>query len=339
MADVLIVAETDAGRLRSDFWELVTVGRQLAAGTGGKLLVAVLGDGLEAAVAEVRRSDAHRVYRVEDPRLSEPWPDAHLAACAGLVRHLSPGAVVLPRSLLGMEVAARLAFRLGTGVAQDVMTVAVEGDTLVATRPVFGGAVVARVSLAARPWLVVPRPRAFPPAEPLSAAGTASGDGAAVVPVVPELPAEALKTRCGDRVRQQSEQNLDKARVIVAGGRGMGSAESFGVLREVAEILGGAVAASRPPCDAGWVPPALQIGLTGRTVAPDLYLAVGISGSSQHMAGCANARVLVAVNSDPQAPVFRMATYGAVGNWQEVLPALRDTLAAVVGSGAGGVGR
>jgi electron transfer flavoprotein alpha subunit len=221
-----------------------------------------------------------------------------------------------------MEVGARLAYRLDGGLAQNVMSVELADGALVATRPVFGGAAVATIRLGRPPWVVVPRPGSFAAAQP------AAQPGGELTVVRPTLATADFQTSCGARTREQSTaQQLERARAIIAGGRGLGGAEPFQLLGEIAELLGAAVGASRPPCDAGWAPSGLQVGLTGKTVAPDLYIAVGISGAIQHLSGCSSSRVIVAVNSDPEAPIFRAATYGAVGKWQEILPAFRDALA------------
>ncbi len=319
-AGILILAEMDEGQLLPNFWEQVAAARQLAPQLG---TVRVVVQGWEIRAAEeARRSGADEVYLVEEARLAEPWPDAHLAALTTLCRELQPTLIVMPRTSLGMEVAARLAYRLGVGLAQDVMSLQMADGNLTVTRPVFGGAAAATLRLARRPWIVVPRPGAFPPAEPTAEAG------GKLVSVHPVLPEEAFKTKCVSRVRQPAaKQNLEQARVIVAGGRGLGGPEPFHLLHEIAEVLGAAVGASRPPCDSGWVPTAFQIGLTGKTVSPEVYIAVGISGAAQHMTGCMAARTIVAINSDPEAPIFRMATYGVVGDWKEVLPAFHAALA------------
>ena len=321
MEGILLFAETDEGQINPGFWELVSVGRRLSSQLVNKLRVAV--QGWKVGVPEAAlRSGADQVYVAEDPRLAEPWPDAHLAALTALCRDLQPAMIVMPRTPLGLELAVRLAYRLDGTLVQDAMTLQVTEDGLTATRPVSGGAVLATVRLAKKPWIVVPYRRAFSPAEPM-----AEREGE-LMTVQPNLPEEALKTKCEPQVRQQSTgPNLERARVIVAGGMGLGGPEPFELLQEIADLVGGAVGASRPPCDVGWVPPAMQIGLTGKTVAADVYIAVGISGAIQHMAGCSSSRTIVAINNDPKAHIFHMATYGVVGDWQEVLPAFRDALA------------
>jgi len=317
---VLIFAETDGGRLHAGFWELVTVGRQLATKLGTTMHVAVQG-GDASTVTEVRNSGADQVHVAEDARLAEPWPDAHLAAFATLCRELGPSVIVMPRTPLGMEVAARLAHRLGVGLAPDAMTIEATETGMVCTRPVFGGVARATIRLTRRPWIVVPYRRAFEAATPSSSCQSE------LVPA-PAMPEGTLRTQCGPHARQSDEgPDLERARVVVAGGMGMSEAGSFQMLREIAELLGGAVGASRPVCDAGWVSSSLQIGLTGKTVAPEVYIAVGISGAIQHMSGCSSSRTIVAINKDPAAPIFQQSTYGVVGDWKEVLPAFRDALA------------
>ena len=321
MEGILLFAETDEGQINPSFWELVTVGRELSPQLGNKLRAVVQGWQVKGT-EEARRSGADQVYLAEDPRLAEPWPDAHLASLTAVCHELQPAMIVMPRTPLGMEIAVRLSYRLGAGLVQDAMTLQVTDDGLTATRPVFGGAVLATIRLTKKPWIVVPYRRAFSPAEPTS------DRQAELVSVQPELPAEALKTVCSPQVRQQSSgPNLERAQVIIAGGFGLGGPEPFQLLQEIADLMGGAVGASRPPCDVGWVPTSMQIGLTGKTIAPDLYIAVAISGAIQHMTGCSSAKTIVAINSDPKAPIFHMATYGVVGDWQEVLPALRDAIA------------
>jgi electron transfer flavoprotein alpha subunit len=321
MGTVLIFGETDTGDLASGFWEQIAVGRQLCEQTGWTMIVVVVGYETGPAELVARSSGATRIFVVDDVRLGEPWPEAATEVLAKVSNELSPDAIVMPRSLMGSEISARLAFRLGVGMAMDVMSMEQDEDGLMVTRPVFGGAATARLRLSGRPWIVVPRKGAFAPAEPVAAPSAES------VPFPSGLDSLTLKTTPISRERREGVgKDLEQARVIVAGGLGMGGSEPFQLLRTVADRLDGALAASRPPCDAGWVEPMLQVGLTGKTVAPDLYLAVGISGATQHMTGCSSSRVIVAINNDPDAPIFRMASYGVVGDWQEVLPGLLEGL-------------
>ena len=315
------MAEVDGADLRPQLWELITLARALAPSVAGGVRLALPGWHADAAAEEASRAGADELHVLEDERLGEPWPEAHLEAVAGLCAELEPEVVLAPRTVLGSEVAARLAVRQGWALIQDALEVELGAGGMHATRPVFGGAAVATVRAPVGPWVVVPRPRAFAPAEPEA--------GARTEVVRHDLSLPALRTRCGSRTRLESSgPDLERASVVIAGGGGLGGPEPFALLRELADLLEGAVGASRPACDAGWVEPGLQIGLTGKTVAPDLYLAVAISGATQHLMGCSSSQVIVAVNSDPAAPIFRVANYGVVGDWQEVLPAFRDALRA-----------
>jgi electron transfer flavoprotein alpha subunit len=321
MAGILIHAAVEQGELRTEFWELVTVARQLAPSVPGGVHVVLAGSQLGDALEQARRAGAAEVHAVDHEQLADPWPEAHAAALAGLCEKLDPEVVLVARTALGAELAARLAIRRGASLLHDVTQVQKGPEGFQATRPVFGGAVAATIQARRGPWVIVPRPHGFAAAAPVD--GTPS-------PVVREAfaPATPLKTSCGPRTRQQSSgaKDIEKARVLVSGGAGLGGPEPFQLLAELAELLGGAVAASRVAVDAGWVPTSLQVGLTGKSVAPDLYLAVGISGATHHLAGCSSAQVIAVVNSDPAAPFFRLANYGVVGDWKEVLPAFRDAL-------------
>jgi electron transfer flavoprotein alpha subunit len=321
MAGILIHSAVEQDELRAEFWELVTVARQLAPSVQGGVRVVLAGSQLGGAVELARRAGAAEVHANEHEQLADPWPEGHAAALAALCAKLDPEVVLVARTPLGAEVAARLALHRGASLLHDVTQLEKGPDGFQATRPVFGGAVAATVKASRGPWVIVPRPHAFAAAEP---------EGSGPSPLVRETfaPSTSPRTFCGPRTRQQSSgaKDIEKARVLVSGGAGLGGPEPFQLLGEVAELLGGAVAASRVAVDAGWVPTSLQVGLTGKSVAPDLYLAVGISGATHHLAGCSSAQVIAVVNSDPAAPFFRLANYGVVGDWKEVLPAFRDAL-------------
>ncbi len=321
MGRVLLVAEVDNGDLSSGYWEQVSAARQLSAQTGWAMHVLVIGHNTERAASSAARSGAEQVIVVDDDRLSAPWPEAIAGILADFVDEFSPDAIVMPRSVLGSEVAARLAAKAGVGMALDATSTEPSDEGLVVTRPVSGGAGTATIQLSDRPWIILPRIGAFAAAEPEAQPS--------VEPVARPsgLDAKTLETIPISHERQAATGiDLDKAQVIVAGGRGMGGPEPFELLAAIADRLGGAVAASRPPCDTGWVEPMIQVGLTGKTVAPDLYMAVGISGATQHMTGCTSSRVIVAINNDPDAPIFRMASYGVIGDWQDILPDFLEAL-------------
>ena len=235
----------------------------------------------------------------------------------------------MSRTTEGRELAPRLAFRLGVGLAQDCLEVSVDESTrtLLANRPVYGGNAVAVVSCEHTPQIAAIRPKAYEPTE------ADAGRQGQVVSFPVELDASQARTRVVETVREESEGvKLEEARVVVSGGRGLGGPEPFSGLEELAKLLGGAVGASRAAVDSGWVPSSYQVGLTGKAITPELYITVAISGASQHMAGCSGAKCIVAINKDADANIFKDARYGVVGDWERVLPALTEAVRELVDS-------
>ena len=321
MPGILMVAEIDGDELRPEIWELTTVARTMAAAVPGGISIAFIGGKVENAIRQAAGIGAEGLHVIEDERLSKPWPEAHAEALIQLCADLSPKMVLAPRSFLGAEIAARLAVRRRWQLMQDVTQIEVAEDGgLRGVRPVSGGAVSANLLAGTGPWVVVPRPRAFSPAKSLESAEP-------VTPTKHEYSPPQFLTACEAPKRISIEGlSIDRATTVIAGGGGLGGPEPFTLLREIADIVGGAVGASRVAVDSGWVKPPLQVGLTGKTIAPDLYIAVGISGAIQHLIGCSSSQVIVAINSDASAPIFGVANYGVVGDWKEVMPAFRDRL-------------
>ncbi|HUX26191.1 MAG TPA: electron transfer flavoprotein subunit alpha/FixB family protein [Burkholderiales bacterium] len=322
MTGILIVAEVDAGELRPEFWELVTVAKSLSATVPGGMSIAVIGANVDAAARQAAGIGAAALHVIDDDRLANPWPEAHATALIRLCGELTPKMVIAPRTILGAEMAARLAVRCRWQLVQDVTQIEATADGgLKGLRSVSGGAVAATVRAGPGPWVVVPRPRAFAPAEIGMTADS-------IAPVRHAFEPPPLATACEAPKRVAIEGiSVDRAKTVIAGGGGLGGPGPFALLREIADLVGGAVGASRVAVDSGWVQPAMQVGLTGKTIAPDLYIAVGISGAIQHLVGCSSSQVIVAVNSDASAPIFGVANYGVVGDWKEVMPAFRDALA------------
>ncbi len=324
MPGILVFGELNQDALASVTGELIAVARSLAAETGDDVAVALQSSSIGDAAQEAISLGADAVYRVESPMLGEPQIDAHLAAFEQVCVHVQPHVVLVGRTPMGRDVGPRLAFRLGAAVAQDCLEVAIDPDTgrVSATRPVYGGNAMARVSFAGDgAQVVVVRPKTF---EPLEADASRKGE---VTDFPVDIDESAIKVRLVETVTEQSEGvRLEDAGIVVAGGRGLGGPDPFETLQELCQVLGGALGASRAACDAGWIDHSHQVGLTGKTITPDLYITVGISGASQHMAGCSASKNIVAINRDADANIFKSAAYGVVGDWNKALPSFIETV-------------
>lgn len=326
---VLVYGEHHAGRLHHVVFELVGKGAELAAARRCPLEVVAAGDGLDGIPAQLAGYGVDAVYLVEHPALSDHRDGPHSRAVATLIAQRRPEIVLAGATARGRSLMPRLAVLLRTGLTADCTGLEIdpESGNLLQTRPAFGGNVMATiVTRRHRPQMATVRPRVMAPA---------ARNGAATPEVRRWTPPDEMMEEdvlILHRAEESPETvNIAEARVLVAGGAGIGGAEGFGRLRELAELLGGEVAASRVAVDAGWAPYSRQVGQTGRTVQPDLYVAVGISGSVQHRAGMQSSGLIVAVNTDPYAPIFRVADYGVVGDWREVLPRLVLVLRAMKG--------
>ena len=326
MADATGILVFDAagdGQLSSTGQELLAAGRGLADTLGQELSIGLVGADAGEAPQQAIAHGADRAYAVTNPALGEYHPDRYLAALAALAAEAAPGIILIARNNEGRELAPRLAFRLGVGLAQDCLEVAADAATgrLLANRPVYGGSAVAVVSCTQTPQIAAIRPKTY---EPLAADAGRAGQ---VVAFPVEIDPSVARTRVIDVVKEAAEGiKLEDARIVVSGGRGLGGPEPFAQLEELAGLLGGAVGASRAAVDSGWVPANYQVGLTGKTITPDLYITVAISGASQHMAGCSGAKAIVAINKDADANIFKEARYGVVGDWEKVVPALMATV-------------
>jgi len=324
---ILVIGEMADGQPASTTLEALAAGLMLLGSLPGEALLVVLAAESTASAAQTAIAHgASTVYTINDASLGDPAPEAIVAAAEEAVRQASPRIVLGGKTLLGRDVMPRLAFRLRTALAQDCTSVAIDdAKRLLATRPTYGGNAIATIVCTSDIAVAALRPKSIDTGEP-DAARTGN-----VVPLTVDLAA-AVRVRPIERVEQTSEGvRLEDARVVVSGGRGLGGPEAFDQLDELAKLLGGAVGASRAACDAGWVPSSYQVGLTGKTVTPELYIAIGISGASQHMAGCSNARNIVAINKDAGANIFKDARFGVTGDWQKVLPAFMEQLHELLG--------
>ncbi len=321
--NVLVFAERRDGQIKRPALEAVSTAARLAGTTGGRVDVLALGPGASDCAAEVAGYGADRLLTVEAAELELYAAQAYAACLAEAAKAAEAAVVLVPATIMGKDLAPRATARMGTACASDVIELEIgENGALKAKRMVYSGKAVAWVSIPeARPAVASLRPNVFPLATP---------DGsrtAEVVPLEVAITPELLKVRTVE-IRKSEQQELDvtEASIIVAGGRGMKEAGNFSLLRELAAELGAAVGASRAVVDAGWIPHANQVGQTGKVVSPDLYFACGISGAIQHLAGMSSSKVIVAINKDPEAAIFKVADYGIVGDALEVVPALTEAV-------------
>jgi electron transfer flavoprotein alpha subunit len=321
---VLVCGEIAEGKLAPITIELLGVGRKLADELGEDLSALLMGSKIDDLGQEAVAYGADNVYVAEDSLLDYYNSDAYTQVAANLCRKVLPSIMLLGHTDIGCDLAPRLNGRLGGGLAMESMALSIDPATklLVSTRPVFGGNAHATViSKSARPQMATIRAKTVPPAE-----RDDSRQGK-VIPVEDKIDPAAIKVKVVERVKEEVEGvKLEDAEVVVAGGRGMGSAQDFEMLRELADVLGGAVGATRVACDEGWAPARLQVGQSGKVVSPKLYIAVGLSGAMAHIAGCLGSKAIVAINKDKEANIFNVARFGIVADCKEVLPALTAKL-------------
>lgn len=291
------------------------------AATLGDAAGVVLGSGVAEVAATAGAYGASTVYVVDDAALAAPLPQPRVDALEAVVRHTGADTVLFASSVLAADVAAGLSARLDAGLNWDVIDLAVDGDALVAKRPALGDTVLVDAGWTSTPRLALIRSGTFDPVE--------NGGSASVEQVAAEIQAFSTQAELVEQLHEEaSGPSIEDADIIVAGGRGLGAPEGFALCEELAAALGGAVAATRAVVDAGWYPYATQVGQTGKTVAPKLYVALGISGAIQHKVGMQGAGVIVAVNKDPNAPIFDFADIGVVGDLHEIVPKLTELVRA-----------
>jgi electron transfer flavoprotein alpha subunit len=317
---VLIEKARQSDNIAAISRELLGKGRQLADASGGKLAALVLGSGVGALAERAFAYGADKAYVVDDAALANYTTDGFVGAAAALAQKYQPELLLTGASFQMRDFSAALAAELGVGLAADATNVTVEGGQISAVRPSHGGNVINTLVFgAARPAVVAARKQSFP-----EAAEQAGRSGELVSEA---MPAVEIRTKVTNVAPKQGAVNLADAAVIVSGGRGLGSPENyFKLIPPLAEAVGGAYGASRAVVDAGWVPYEHQVGQTGKTVSPKLYMACGISGAIQHLAGMRTSRTIVAINKDADAPIFRVASYGVVGDVNEILPLLTDEI-------------
>jgi len=319
---VLVFAEVAQGELAAIAKEMLGAGRRLADALGEPFMAAVLGSGVQEAAQEAVYYGADSVYLADAPALAHYQTLPYSTVMAQIAEQTTPNILLIGMGDIGRELGPRLAFRLRTGLASDCVELTIHPQTklLEATRPVSGGNAMATVVIErTRPQMATVRGKTMEPAlrDP-SRQGT-------IVPVVVNLEAVSAAVTLVERVQAEAAGvRLEDAEIVISGGRGLKGPDDFhAVLAPCAKVLGAAVGASRAAVDEGWVPSPMQVGLTGKIVSPKLYVACAISGAAQHMAGCGYSKTIVAVNRDPDAPIYQRANIGVVGDYKKVIPAFQ----------------
>lgn len=320
MSGVMVIAEVKEGKVKKSSFEAVSEGRRLCDQAGGDLSVLLAGEGIEALAGDFGTYGADRVFVLEDPKLAAYSTEGFTAVLAPLVQEKNPAILLMGNSILARDLAPRLAARLGCGLMTDCVELTLNGGKLSALRPVFGGkALIREEAVGDGPAFAMIRPNVVS-MDPVDPPKTVE------VEKVPCDPGE-IRTRLIEKIEEGDGRiDLTEAEVIVSGGRALKNAENFRIIEELATLLHGAVGASRVAVDSGWRPHSDQVGQTGKVVNPKLYIACGISGAVQHLAGMGTSRTIVAINTDPEAPIFDKADYGIVGDVFTVVPLLTEEL-------------
>ena len=325
---VLVHCEVVGGKLTAIATELLGAGTRLASVLGQELSAVLIGNGISESAQEAIAYGARKVYVVDAPSLKDYATEPYLLAMEKTIRQALPSIILLGQTSTGRDLAPWLAFRLNTGATMDCMALEIDpaSKRLMMTRPVYGGNAQAVQVCNTDPQIAAIRNKTM---SPTVKDETLKGQ---IINVETEIDMSSLKIKVLERKAEAAAGiKLEDARVVVAGGRGMGSADGFQQLEKLAGLLDGAVGATRPPCDARWIPNSQQIGITGKIVSPDLYIAVALSGASQHVAGFFSSKVIVAINKDPDANIFKVAHYGIVADWKTALPVFTAKLMELTG--------
>ena len=316
--DVLILGAIEAERLSGTTWELLGCGRKLADKAEARLHCIIAGPGAGILSLSAIAGGADVVYASDDPHFQHYHPESYLPLVTEVAKQANPSIILLGHDDMGRDLAPRMAFKLAAGLCTDCIDISLDDQTgrLIHTRSVYGGNLMSASVANTGTQIATIRQKAMAPAK-LDPDRVGS-----VISVDVGMDPCAFAIKVTDRTEEADVGGvkLEDAKVVISRGRGIGGPDGFKQLEQMARMLNGAVGASRPPCDSGWMPAARQIGLTGQIVAPDVYIAVALSGSSQHLAGCSGSKKIVAVNSDPEANIFSVADFGAVGDWKEILP-------------------
>ncbi len=321
--NILLFGEIVDDKISAVTKELLGGARKIADQTSEKLHIVFAGNAVTGSAAEAIMLGADTVHVIDSPELKFYHTERYMAAVVEVVKIENPRLLLFAHGDVGADLGPRLAFKLNSAIVTDCVQITVnpEDGRFVFTKPVYGGLAMAEYSMEYLPQMATVRPKSLEPAE-TNTLRTGECIALSVNFDVPSSPVTVI-----EKVVEKVEGvKLEDAEIVVSGGRGIGDAESFGVLEEAAKFFKGAVGASRVACDNGWMPTTVQVGITGKIVAPRVYIAVGISGASQHMSGCSRSKNIIAINKDAAAAIFKHAQYGVVGDWKLALPAFINKL-------------
>lgn len=311
-----VVAEVRGGKLRQVTLEAIRAASMIQ-DEGDQTAAILIGSGLSDIAAELAAYIEGKVYMIDHPTLEAYNSEAYLSALTSILNHIQASHILFGHTSFGRDLGPMIAAYLDAGQLSDITSIDRIDTEVVYTRPIYAGKAFEKKKFIAGPQVITIRPNNIPAAETVNQS--------AEIITVPYSPAPSLRTLVKDVIRNASGRvDLTEAKIVISGGRGVKSADGFKPLEELAEVLNGAVGASRGACDAGYCDYALQIGQTGKVVTPEIYIACGISGAIQHLAGMSQSRIIIAINKDPEAPIFKIADYGIVGDLFEVVPLLTE---------------
>ncbi len=316
MSKIIVLAEQQNGKLANATLHAIGAAKQIVAAVGGGFDIAVAGSNVGGVADKLAGYGAAKIFVAEDPSLDKYTAQAYAQAYHSAVEASGASFVVAAASSIGKDCVPRVAARLDAGMASDVVRIGQEGGGLAYTRPMWAGSVLGRVKINTDIQVLTVRPTEFDKAE-------ATGGSSAIEKIAAGVDAKSLRMKyIGLDAAESDRPALTDADVVISGGRGLKEPSNFKLVEDLADLLGGAVGATRAVVDAGWVPNDWQVGQTGKVVAPKLYIAVGISGAIQHLAGMKGSKTIVAINKDPDAPIFQVADYGLVADLFDVMPEL-----------------
>jgi electron transfer flavoprotein alpha subunit len=312
---ILAFAEQRDNKLKKSTFEVIRTARTIADQTGGELIALVIGDQVQAIAGELGGYGATKVLAVQQPKLGKYSSTAYAKVIAEVAKKEQADIVLLPATAMGKDSAPRIAVKLNAGLASDCIALKVDGDNIIATRPVYAGKALTEIKINSAFKIFTLRPNVFP-------SGTSTGAVAAVEVADISLAESDFASLVIETTQASGNIDVAEADIIVTGGRGMKGPENFKMIEDLAGVLGGAVGASRAVVDAGWRPHNEQVGQTGKTVSPSLYIAVAVSGAIQHLAGMSSSKYIVAINKDKDANIFQVADYGIVADAFDIVPAI-----------------